>query len=82
MDMVIYLDVEGQGQVFRMSRFNDLSQPCPLCRKGTLRPTEATVRPDGHIVVKRICDSCGHPRPKVIIDNRPDVRPLRGFNRP
>jgi len=61
--------------------FNDLSEPCPLCRKGTLRPSEGHVRPDGFIVIKRVCDNCGHPRPKVIFDDRSRVEPLIGFER-
>ncbi|MBA7663815.1 hypothetical protein ES703_71863 [subsurface metagenome] len=62
--------------------FKELSQPCPICKKGTLQPTEGHVRPDGHIVIKRICDNCGHPRPKVIIDDRPRVEQLKNFGRP
>ncbi|MBA7599865.1 hypothetical protein ES703_06910 [subsurface metagenome] len=62
--------------------FKELSQPCPLCKKGTLRPTEGHIRPDDHIVIERVCDNCGHTRPKVIIDDRPRVEPLTGFKRP
>ena len=61
--------------------FKDLSQPCPLCRKGILKPIEGRVRPDGNIVIERICDKCGHQRPKIIVDDRPRVEQLIGFNR-
>jgi endogenous inhibitor of DNA gyrase (YacG/DUF329 family) len=59
-----------------MSLFKELSRPCPLCNKGTLRPTEGLVGPDGHVIIKRKCDNCGHPRPKIILDEGPDVRPM------
>ena len=61
--------------------FKELSQPCPLCRKGTLKPTEGRVRPDGNIVIERICDKCGHPRPKIIVDDSPSVEQLLNFTR-
>ena len=61
--------------------FKELSMPCPQCRKGILKPTEGHVRPDGNIVIKRICDKCGHPRPKIIVDDRPRVEQLIGFTR-
>jgi len=59
--------------------FKEFSQPCPLCRKGTLRPTEGRVRPDGNVVIERVCDNCGHQRPKVIVNDRPRVEALKGF---
>lgn len=62
--------------------FKEFSKPCPMCRKGTLRPTEGRVRPDGNVVIERVCDNCGHPRPKVIISDKSEVRPIGGFNRP
>lgn len=65
-----------------MSVFKEFSQPCPLCKKGTLRPIDGRVRPDGRVVINRVCDKCGHPRPKIILDEGPDVRPIGGFNRP
>jgi len=60
--------------------FNDLSKPCPYCKKIN-KPYEAEVKDNQDILYRYLCDRCKWPYTGLIRSSRSKVGPLVGFTR-
>ena len=60
--------------------FNDLSKPCPYCKKIN-KPSEAEVKDNQDILYKYTCDRCKWPYTGLSRSSRSRVEPLVGFTR-